>query len=297
MSLSKQILSVVIVSFRSDKVIENCIQSIPETIDIVVVDNSNSKALKDKLEKKYKNVNCVLSSVNLGMGAGNNLGLRYIDTDYVFILNPDLILYSEAINHIIEELKKNNSFGIIAPVSDDVKYPNYRIDDKNLKILGDNKLLSVKSIDGYAMVLNLKRLKKIFDKTENNIFDENFFMYLENDDLCKRVIDKGEKIFILSDSKVKHLGAKAVDPKFRYEVELSRNWHWMWSKFYFNKKHYGYITALIKGFPSFGSGIIKFFFYYIINNKFKKEIYRQRIQGFIFALLGKKSSYRPKIID
>ena len=57
------------------------------------------------------------------------------------------------------------------------------------------------------------------------------------------------------------------------------------------------MTALIKGFPSFGSGMIKFFFYLIMNNKFKKDIYRQRVQGFICALLGKKSSYRPKIID
>ena len=54
MSLSKQILSVVIVSFKSDKVIDNCIQSIPETIDIVVVDNSNNKIFKDSLEKNTK---------------------------------------------------------------------------------------------------------------------------------------------------------------------------------------------------------------------------------------------------
>ncbi len=297
MSLSKKILSVVIVSFKSDKVIESCIQSIPETTNIVVVDNSNSKSFKDKLEKKYKNVKCILSSENLGMGAGNNLGLKHIDTDYAFILNPDLILHSEAINHIIQELKKNDSFGILAPISDDNEYPNYKIDNQDLQTSDNNKLLSVTSIDGYAMVLNLKRLKRIFDKFGNNFFDENFFMYLENDDLCKRIIDKGEKIFVLKDSKVKHLGAKAVDPKFKYEVELSRNWHWMWSKFYFNKKHYGYMTALIKGFPSFGSGMIKFFFYLIMNNKFKKDIYRQRVQGFICALLGKKSSYRPKIID
>ncbi len=295
MSLSKQILSAVIVSFKSDKVIDNCIQSIPESIDIIVVDNSNNKTFKDKLEKKYKNVKCILSPKNLGMGAGNNLGLKYINTDFAFILNPDLILHSGAIDQIINELKRNHTFGIIAPLSDDLDYPNYKISGQDLKYKNDNELFSVKSIDGYAMVLNLKRLNKIFDNKENNCFDENFFMYLENDDLCKRIIDKGEKIFILPKSKVKHLGAKAVDSKYKYEVELSRNWHWMWSKFYFNKKHYGYITALIKGFPSFASAIFKFLVYLILKNKFKKDIYLHRILGYLNAVFGKNSFYRPKI--
>ena len=297
MSLSKQILSVVIVSFKSDKVIDKCIESIPESIDIIVVDNSNSKIFKDNLEKKYKNVKCILSPENLGMGAGNNLGLKYINTDYAFILNPDLILHTDAINQIINELKKNNSFGIMAPLSDNFEYPNYKIDKQALNYTNNDNLFSVKSIDGYAMVLNLKKLNQIYNNKENNCFDENFFMYLENDDLCKRIIDKGEKIFILRKSKVKHLGAKAVDPKYKHEVELSRNWHWMWSKFYYNKKHYGYITALINGFPNFGSAIFKFIIYSIIKNKFKKDIYLHRIQGYLNALFGKKSFYRPKIKD
>ena len=87
------------------------------------------------------------------------------------------------------------------------------------------------------MLFNKKKLDKIIT---NNYFDENFFMYLENDDLCKRVRKINENIYILPSSKIKHLGGKAVDMKFKNEVEFSRNWHWAWSKFYFNKKHYGY---------------------------------------------------------
>ena len=295
MSLSKQNLSVVIVSFKSDEVIDNCIKSIPETIKIIVVDNSNSKIFKDNLEKKYSNVKCILSSENLGMGAGNNLGIRHINSDYVLILNPDLILHKGAIGQIVDELKKDFSFGILAPLSDNTDYPNYKIKKKNINNINDSNKFSVESVDGYAMVLNLKRLNKILNDKTNHYFDENFFMYLENDDLCKRVIEKGEKIFILPKSKVTHLGAKAVDPKYEHEVELSRNWHWMWSKFYFNKKHYGYFVALAKGFPSFVSAILKFLIYFLINNKFKKNTYLHRIKGYANALLGKKSSHRPKV--
>ena len=297
MSLSKQNLSAVIVSFKSDKVIDNCIRSIPKSIEIVVVDNSNSKTFKDNLEKKYSNVKCILSSENLGMGGGNNLGLKHINSDYALILNPDLILHNDAINQIVDELQKNISFGILAPLSDNHDYPNYKIKKKDFKNINDTSRFSVESVDGYAMVLNLKKLNEVLNDKKNDCFDENFFMYLENDDLCKRIIEKGEKIFILPKSKVTHLGAKAVDPKYNYEIELSRNWHWMWSKFYFNKKHYGYFVALTKGFPSFGSAIYKFLIYSVVNNKYKKNIYMHRIQGYTNALLGKKSFFRPNVKD
>ena len=154
------------------------------------------------------------------------------------------------------------------------------------------KPFNVKSVDGYAMLLNLKRLNFI---EQFNYFDENFFMYLENDDFCKRVIKKGEKIYVIPKSKIKHLGGKAVDMNYKHEIELSRNWHWMWSKFYFNKKHYGYLFASINGLPNFLSSLFKFIFFLITKNDNKKKIYQMRILGFLNAFLIKPSSYRPKI--
>ena len=110
------------------------------------------------------------------------------------------------------------------------------------------------------------------------------------------MIEKNEDIYIVPKSKIHHLGGEAVDPKYEYEIELSRNWHWMWSKFYFNKKHYGYIFALSNGLPNFISSFLKFLIYSIFNDK-KKIIYLNRLKGFISALFGKPSSYRPKIND
>ena len=49
-----------------------------------------------------------------------------------------------------------------------------------------------------------------------------------------------------------------------YEMEKSRNWHWMWSTFYFHKKHYGYIIALIKILPKFLSALLKTIFFKIV---------------------------------
>ena len=72
-------------------------------------------------------------------------------------------------------------------------------------------------------------------------------MYLENVDLCLRAKKNGGKLFIIKNSKIHHLGAQAVDNKYSEEIELSRNWHWMWSKLYFNKKHRGFFISLFLG--------------------------------------------------
>ena len=294
MSISRQTLTIVIVTFKSEKVIDNCIKSISDQIKIIIVDNSNDQNFKDTLEKKYENVECILSSSNLGMGSGNNLGLNNVKTEYALILNPDVILRDNTISEIINESKKIDSFAVLAPLSEDDKNPNYKIkqiDKKNINILNPFK---VESVDGFAMLLNLKKINQIPDFQNKRYFDENFFMYLENDDFCKRLSQYNQNIFIIPKSKIKHLGAKAVSDEYAYEVELSRNWHWIWSKFYFNKKHFGFPYALMNGLPVFLSAITKVLFYFFINKK-KKQIYLQRCRGYLNALFGKKSFYRPKI--
>ncbi len=95
-------------------------------------------------------------------------------------------------------------------------------------------------------------------------------------------------------SKVRHLGAKAVDDKYSEEIELSRNWHWMWSKFYFNKKHRGFFVSTLLGFISLLGNFLKYIIYMITFNK-KRNIYRMRMSGIINSLLGRQSWYRPEI--
>ena len=292
MLISRQNLTIIIVCFKSENVIHNCIQSIDSSIKILIVDNSNNKEFKEKIEKQYNNVECILSSSNLGMGSGNNLGIKEVSTDFAFIINPDVILEKNTLDKIIEASQLIESFSVIAPMSNDDKYLNFKRLNGDNNINDKNLPFKVKSVDGYAMLLNLKKLKNL---KGFNFFDENFFMYLENDDMCKRLIDLKENIYVIPTSKINHLGGKAVDEIYSYEIELSRNWHWIWSKFYFNKKHYGTLNALLNGFPNFFSSILKFILYTILNNDKKRNIYLKRMLGFLNAVFGKPSSYRPKI--
>ena len=138
------------------------------------------------------------------------------------------------------------------------------------------------------MFLNLKQFKDI------GFFDDKFFIYLEEIDLCKRLRINNEK-FLDKNIKIKHQGGSSHNDSINFEMELSRNWHWMWSTFYFNKKHYGYLNALIKVSGKFISSILKAIFFTIFNNKNKRRIYFQRLSGLYNSILGKKSWYRPKI--
>jgi GT2 family glycosyltransferase len=294
MLISRQNISVIIVSFKSDYIIQKCINSIDKEIEIIIIDNSNNIEFKKGIEDKYNNVRCILSAKNIGMGAGNNIGIRNTNKDFALILNPDVVLEKDAINQLIDASKIIDSFSIIAPILDKINYPNYKLDEKKNQKFDPVNPFKVKSVDGYSMLLNLKRLKKL---ANFEFFDENFFLYLENDDFCKRLQLNNENIFVVPKSKIYHLGGQAVDPKYKKEIELVRNWHWMWSKFYFNNKHYGYLNATIRILKNLVSAIIKSFFYMIIFNSYKSQIYKMRLSGLLNSMIGKKSFLRPKLDD
>jgi N-acetylglucosaminyl-diphospho-decaprenol L-rhamnosyltransferase len=76
-------------------------------------------------------------------------------------------------------------------------------------------------------------------------------------------------------------------------MELSRNWHWMWSSFYYLKKYKGFLLALILTFRKLISSTAKYFIYLLFRNKTKKLIYKQRMSGLFNSIIGKSSWYRP----
>ena len=287
MEFTSNNLTFVIVTFNSRKVIYDCLNSLPKDFRKLIIENSSDEELKKELEQNYDKTEVVLSK-NIGMGAGNNLGIIKSNTQYVYVLNPDVVLKHDTILNINNSISELNNFAILSPLSDNPHYPNYRLNSSKSQKFNDRMISDVEEIDGYSMIIN----KNYFD---NDIFfDEKFFMYLENVDLCLRAKKKGGKLFIIHNSRIHHLGAQAVDDRYSEEIELSRNWHWMWSKFYFNKKHRGIFVSSLLGFISLLVNFLKFSIHMITFNK-KKNIYRMRMSGIINSLLGRQSWYRPEI--
>ena len=287
MTLSLNNLTFIIVTFKSNQIIDECIESLPKNSNIIIIENSNNIELKKTLEAKYSNINVIVQE-NSGMGSANNKGIKLCKTDYAFVINPDVKFYKNTMHELIALSSKYNDYSILAPICDDEKYPNYKIKNKRIKNYYPD-FLDVDSVDGYAMLINKNKF------SDNIYFDEQIFLYLENDDLCLRKKKENHKIYVAKKAKIHHMGGKSHSPIHEKEIEFSRNWHWMWSKFYFNKKHYGYSMALLIVFPSLITSMIKFFYYFVTSNKFKKKIYIMRFLGLLNSIFGKKSWYRPKI--
>ena len=285
MQINKDNLTIVIVTIKSENVIKKCLNSIDKDVKKIIIENSSDKNLFEELKKEYANIECFATGENFGMGKANNIGIQKSKTRYVMVLNPDTILKKNTLSELFK-YSDGLDFAILSPISDDKDYPNYKI-IKN-QITNNKNLLEVDYVDGYSMILDK-------EKFNQNYFDENIFMYLENDDLCLRTKKNRQKIYVLKTSLINHLGAKTVNEMFTTELELSRNWHWSWSKFYYQKKHSGFFIALIKGLPLFIRSCIKYFFYILIRDKFKSKIYFNRASGFYNSLINEKSWYRPRL--
>ena len=148
-----------------------------------------------------------------------------------------------------------------------------------------NEITEVDYVKGFAMLINLKKIN--FPK----IFDENFFLFLEEIDLCKRIKDNSGKIFVIQNSKVHHLAKQASGDSLN--IKLCRNWHWMWSLYYYNYKHFGLLAAYKITLYKFISSLIKMLVAIILLKKEKYLIHRYRLLGLINAYQGKNSWLRP----
>jgi GT2 family glycosyltransferase len=286
-------ITFLIVTFKSYSVIHNCLQSIPKGYPIVVVENSSDENFKKELENSYEHLECILNYENLGYAKANNIGLEKAKTKYVFLLNPDAILKKDTVQSILSAATDIKNFALLAPVIQNEPNPNFGFFDgdnaDNLKTnLENNRYIQVDYIKGFAMFFNMEEFRTI------GFFDKNIFIYLEEIDLCKRLKENQKNIYVISNATITHYGGKSHDEDVNHEMEVSRNWHWMWSSFYFEKKHNGIVAAYLKTFKTFISALLKFLIIFLLNKK-KASYYKARFLGLLNAYLCKPSSYRPKV--
>ena len=137
-------LNVVIVTYKSENKIISCIESLPSNLKVYVVENSSDNVFKKKIESKFENVECILTGENMGYAAGNNIGLKKVQTKYALVLNPDTVLSKETIPNFFESIKKNKDFWLIGPANDQ---------SKNL-IFKDKIELQVENLKGFGIFFN-----------------------------------------------------------------------------------------------------------------------------------------------
>jgi N-acetylglucosaminyl-diphospho-decaprenol L-rhamnosyltransferase len=273
-------LTIIITTFKSEQKIRECLSSIDPKINIILIENSSSIEFKKDIESNFSNVTCELTNDNLGYGKANNIGLRKVKTKYALILNPDAILHSNTLSLFFKFTKMNEEFTILGPNQNE-KLSTLDNDKKR-----EIEFFETDKIKGYAMFLNMEKLKSV------GFYDENIFLYLEEIDLCKRVKDAKGKILICPNIIIFHYGAQSVNDHYSNQIELTRNWHWMWSLFYFNKKHHNYTYALIKISYYIWKYSFEFFLSILLLKKQKFLLNKFRLYGIFSSIFGKKSFLR-----
>ena len=268
-------VSIVIVHYHADEELFRCLESIqknkPKTdFEVIVVDNDEEIRIKKELKEKFPWVKYVKSLGNNGFGSGNNLGVAHAKGDYLFFLNPDTRVFPGTVDELLDFLKKGKGAGVVAP---QLLHPDKTIFEQQgclkLNVLrgivvlsflnkvlpnnpvssaywqsgwDKNKLKEVDVVPGTAFMI----VKKLYEEMQG--FDENFFLYFDEFDLCKRIREKGYKLFITPRAKVIHLWGKGGTGETANISVIYRQ-----SRFYYFKKHYGIFNALlVEAFARFG---------------------------------------------
>ena len=287
-------LPIIIISYKSLSKIKKCLSNLGNKNEVLIIENSSDNEIKHSIENEYINCKVIINQKNLGYGKAANIALNEIKTKYALILEPDVKIDENQIIKIENEISLcEEDFALATPLYDDLidfnKNNNFDKDLSKINININETKTKIDLIKGCSLIVNLDKFK-----TEK-VFDENFFFFYEDIDLCKRIKKMGENIFVFNKIKIVHEGAQGVSSDINQEYLNFRHWNYYWSRFYYHKKHYGYITSFLQHI----SKLIRFFVSYAVLYFFSKERFiknKYRFLGLFSSMIGIKSSKSKNIL-
>ena len=212
-------LTVIIVSFNSAEVIRRCMTDFFNTCPhrILIIDNASPNGGLEGLSDRYPQLEILYLEKNNGYGRAANIGIRLTETPYALLLNPDIHLSTEKVRRMLAHIKNSSKNTAIWA-------PAVRKNDHC-----DQPPRSVQAVHGSAMLFDVEKIRT------TGLFDENIFLFSEETDLCKRVIENGYGIQLCPDILFDHLSGQSADSS--RETEYMRWWHFGWSQCYRITKH------------------------------------------------------------
>ena len=264
-------ITIIIVLYQENlDLLRNCLKNI-KNFKIIIMDNSNNIKLKNQVIKEFKIYKYILNNKNIGFTKAINRVIDLVDTDYIMNLNADCIIKENAILELITAHKKYNNCYIATPTFYDDKnqltdnsscFSDKGILQNKTKFEGD---VCVDWVIGSAILFKKEDIQNI------GMYDENFFLYYLDEDICRRARDMKKSIIQLSSVKAVHShGISKVKNVFK-RVYL-RTYNFTYDELYYffkigkNNSSYNKIKKNIKSY------LFKFIFN-IFLFRFSKSIY------------------------
>lgn len=275
-------VSIVSVTYNNEKQIKDYLialkKALPEVSEVIIVDNHSSDHTAELVEKE-KWLKLIKNKSNLGFGSGCNIGAKHSHCEYILFLNPDTVLEYDSLEKLINFAQSHPEAGIIAPrliskngiVQESVtRLPSllgavkeYIFGQKNAYsqyVPATDTPVEVEAVYGAAMLIK----KELFNELGG--FDEKYFLYYEDLDLCRKIRSKGLKILYCPDISIVHLVGESTTSSENLPAGLQTLAHFIplkrsGSYYYLVQGGYlyhgifiGFLIKLIIYLAHFGSG-------------------------------------------
>lgn len=311
-------LSVVIVNWNTRELLRNCLCSLEENIDksqvkVIVVDNASKDRSSEMIETQFSWVRLIKAGGNIGFGKANNLTKQYADTKLVLFLNPDTIVLSDSIAKMVDYMQSNQAVGALGCK---MKYPDGGVQTLGIQwfpspftelismlfitqkteakfksclpYIDPNKNSEVSKLYGGCLMVRTSVLDQV------GWFDERFFMYLEDVDLCRRITDAGWKLYYLSDAEIIHIcGGAGGEASTNFSILMTCE-----STLKLMHKYYGNLGALLFKIVIFVGSIFRLLILSILKLVlflFKKDYHPHTYHKYIAMLKWCLNLEKPKI--
>lgn len=225
-------VTILIVTHNSAGTIEECLLSLGRSgIRTLLIDNASADDTVRRAGRAMPEVEIVASGGNLGYARANNLGLRATTTEFALVMNPDVRMTSEVIEKLVDVMDRYADVALVGPWAveegeQDEEHTRRRLETldnitrspgQNTYYGKDGDCVFTRFITGAVFLARMQSVREI------GFFDESFFMYEEDTDLCRRIDLAGLRIACLPKTTVLHIGNRSSSDSPRYAYR--RAWH------------------------------------------------------------------------
>src|SRR5260221_1303723 len=254
-------LSIIIVSWNVCDFLAACLDSVLKTtldVEVIVVDSASSDGTGEMLKSRFPRITYLPQTENIGFTRGNNIGLGAADCRYLMLLNPDTEIIGDALQQMVRYLDNHTDVGIVGPhtLNSDGSTQSTRrrfptlitalfestwlqryaprrvLDNFYARDIADADTANVDWVQGSALIARREVYAQI------GPLDEQYIMFSEEMDWCKRARNAGWKVAYLGTAQIIHHGGKSTE-----QVATFKHVYFQESKLRYFRKYHGYLVA------------------------------------------------------
>lgn len=235
-------VTVIVVTFNSSHCLPALAKGLAQLNHVFVVDNASEDDTAAEVASVLPTATLLRNERNLGFGAANNRALAMTKTPYALLLNPDCLPAEGFLENMLQAATRFSEAAIIAPHlirrngEPEISYRWPATHWKSGGVQADGPCC-VGFVCGAVMLLNMAVMREV------GFFDESFFLYYEDEDLCQRVFMQNKQIILMPEIGITHLSRSSVKGPNPLKSEFIRGYHHAQSKLIFETKHFGMVNA------------------------------------------------------